>query len=132
MTPSMLRMMLGISLCVSLYSAHAAADERAMAAAPAPPISPEQQLHAAFDERLRARVDTLIEREVDPVIQAHATDLLKQALATRESDSGPVPAQRAFTDDRGTKEVQRAGNTACKMVGRTLECVLRDRESRSR
>ena len=123
MTPSNLWTMLGIVIFLSLPRPSTAADESATAAQL---TLRQQQLHAAFEDRLSAWVDAAIEEEGE-ALAVRMTALLRQKIsgATRPDVARPR-AMRALPSDPATTQAQLAGNTACSMVGRTLECVLRD------
>jgi hypothetical protein len=126
MIPSNLLIMLGISILLSLSPATAAADEPATPADLAELASREQRLRAEVDDRLRAWVVAVTEDD-GGALAVRMTELLRQqTLRVARQDDPPPPANRALTDDHATTRVQRAGNTACAMVGHTLECVLRD------
>jgi hypothetical protein len=126
MIPSNLSIMLGISILLLLPPATVAADEPATPADLAELASREQRLRAPVDDRLRASVVAVTEDD-GQALAVRMTELLRQqTLRVARQDDSPPPAKRALTDDHATTRVQRAGNTACTMVGYTLECVLRD------
>jgi hypothetical protein len=130
MTPSKLSIILGISILLLLPPATAAADEAATPADLAELALREQQLRAKLEDRLNASVIAVTE-DARQTLAVRMTELLQQQTldAARRGDA-PHPAKPAFTDDHATTRRQRAGDTACVMVGRTLECVLRDIASR--
>jgi hypothetical protein len=118
--------MLGISILLLLPPAIAAADELATPAELAELASRELQLRAKVDDRLHAWVVAATEDEGRAPAVRIAELLRQQTLRVARQDDSPPPAKRALTDAHATTRVQRAGDTACTMVGSTLECVLRD------
>ena len=131
MPPSILKKMLWILIFSSLPLTSVAADEDATAADRAELASCQQKLQVEFDERMGAWIDSVIEVEMGQVLAARTTDRLQeQILPATRPDDAPPPAMRASTEDLATTRVQPMNDTACTMVGQTLECVVRDRSSR--
>ena len=135
MTPSKFSILLGFSLLLGLPSTTAVADDEiARDADLAGLASSQKKLEEAFDLRIRTKVDALIENRVGRFLADRTTQLLNRQshLAHRAGspDSRPPAAMRVVTESGTTNTVQSASNTTCKMVGHTLECVLRDFASR--
>ena len=128
MIPSNRWILLAISLSLLLTSGVALADEEIASDADLAHLAAlNDKLEARFQANLRAKVDAVIEAKVGRVLAAHTTELLNSRirLAKKRGDAPPAELQE-FADDRPTSQVQLAYDTTCTMLGRTLECVLRD------
>ena len=112
--------MLGISLVLCLPVASAANE---LAEPSATPIDHEAQLSQVLDKRF----DEWVEAHLDPVLSDRMMADLNRSirLARRSSESMPS-AMASGSGDFPTSTTQLPGNTCCKMVGRTLECVLHE------
>ena len=132
MTPSNRSIALGISLFLWLpATAPASAEEIATAAELAQLTSSQRELQAKLDVRLGARVEVVIEENVNRYLEDRTMQLLlRRTRHAARQDDGPPAAIPAGADDQPSDTAQPAPNTTCKMVGRTLDCVLRDVASR--
>ena len=130
MSLSNLLKLLGISMFLSLHAA-VAEDEMATQAELDGLNSSQIELQAQLDLRLDAQIGKWLKAELDPVLAERMTRRLRRQnrLANRQGDAPPA-AMRAVTDDPEASAAQASSNTTCKMVGRTLECVLRDPATR--
>lgn len=128
MIPSNRWLLLAISLSLSLASEVALADEEIASDADLARLAAvNDKLDARFQAHLRAKVDAVIEAKVGRVLAAHTTELLNRRIRLAKNRDDALPAKlREFADDRPTSQVQLAYDTSCTMLGRTLECVLRD------
>jgi hypothetical protein len=133
MSLSKLLRLLAISAFLSLNAAAAEDEDVATAAELARLKSSQLELDARFALQLDAQIEKWIEVNLDPVLeQRMARQLSRQPqgqnrLADRSGRHGDPPAAAipAFPQDLPANETDRSSNTTCKMVGRTLQCVLR-------
>jgi hypothetical protein len=122
--------LLGISVFLSLGTA-AAEDEIATQTELEELNSNHLELQAQLDGQLAIQIDQWMEVELDPVLTGHMTrNLRRQNRPAYQRDDAPPPAMLAPTDDPPANAAQQSSNTTCKMIGRTLECVLRDPATR--
>ena len=130
MNLSNLLKLLGISIFLSLHAA-VAEDEMATQAELDELNSNQIELQAQLDLKLDGQIGKWMEAELDPVLAERMTQRLRRQNrpANRQGDAPPA-AMLAVTDDPAASAAQSSSNTTCKMVGRTLECVLRDPASR--
>jgi hypothetical protein len=130
MNLSNLLKLLGISIFLSLHAA-VAEDEMATQAELDRLNSSQIELQAQLDLKLDAQIGKWMEAELDPVLAERMTRSLRRQNrpASRHGDAPPA-AMLAVTDDPATSAAQPSSNTTCKMVGHTLECVLRDPATR--
>ncbi len=127
MIPSNRWILLAISLSLLLTSGVALADEEIASDADLAHLAAvNDKLEARFQANLRAKVDAVIEARVGRVLAAHTTELLNRRIRLAEKGDAPPAELQEFADDRPTSQVQLAYDTNCTMLGRTLECVLRD------
>jgi hypothetical protein len=122
MTPSNRLKLLGISIHLALCSTIAiAGEEPASDADLARFASSQERLQAQIEEHLQVRVEALFEAELDQILTARTTALLRQEnhILTGREEAPPAALQGALAS-------RPTSNTACTMVGRTLECVLRE------
>jgi hypothetical protein len=116
-----------VLISLPLSAAAAVADEEIATKADLALLASRQdELEAKFEVHQRAQVDAIIESRVGRALAARTTELLHRQirLAARQGNAPPA-SPRPFADDRPTNQ-RPASNTTCTMVGRTLECVLRD------
>ena len=122
--------LLGISIFLSLGTA-AAEDEMATQTELGELNSNHLELQAQLDVQLATQIDQWMEVELDPVLTGRmARNLRRQNRAAYQRDDAPPAAMLAATDDPPANAAQQSSNTTCKMIGRTLECVLRDPATR--
>ena len=122
--------LLGISIFLSLGTA-AAEDEIATQTELEELNSNHLELQAQLDVQLATQIDRWMEVELDPVLTGHMTrNLRRQNHPAYQRDDAPPAAMLAPTDDPPANAAQQSSNTTCKMIGRTLECVLRDPATR--
>jgi hypothetical protein len=130
MSLSNLLKLLGISIFLSLHAA-VAEDQIATQAELDELNSSQIELQAQLDLQLDAQIGRWMESELDPVLAERMTRRLRRQNrpANRPGDAPPA-AMLAPTDDPATSAAQPPSNTTCKLVGHTLECVLRDSATR--
>jgi hypothetical protein len=127
MPPSKFLILLVFLTFLGLPLASAAEEEIASAADVALLEEGQQRLQGDFDERIRTRIDVVME-DLEQPLAMRTTRHLQRALHAGRGHASPA-ARRAFASDGGASPASHVGegggDTVCTMVGHTLECVLR-------
>ena len=122
MAPANCLKTLGISTLLALIATTATSNDEIVAPADLAQLeSTQERLQAQMEQRLRVRIERLFDDDLDRVLTARTTALLRAGnrRGSRRFDVAPAAMQ-------GTLESDSTSNTTCRMVGPTLECVLRE------